>query len=125
MKRLNLSGWKPRRGFWKSLDMALEGIDTRGISVILVDGEYMKGLKKRFFGKEELSDVLTFVYDGVKEVIVCPEYLDFNEVEVARRIIHGILHALGYDHKVKTKVKEMEDLEKRILENFLSIFRKT
>ncbi|MEO0138455.1 MAG: rRNA maturation RNAse YbeY [candidate division WOR-3 bacterium] len=125
MKRLNLSGWKPRRGFWRSLEAALRGINTRGIRVILVDGEYMKGLKKTFFGKEELSDVLTFVYDGVKEVVVCPEYLNFDEVEVAKRIIHGILHALGYDHKVKTKVKEMEGLEELILEDFLSLFCKT
>lgn len=119
-----MSGWKPRRGFWKSLETALEGINTRGVNVILVDGEYMRRLKKRFFGKGELSDVLTFIYD-VKEVIVCPEYLGFEEVEVARRIIHGILHALGYDHKVKTKAKEMEDLEKRILEKFINLFRKT
>jgi rRNA maturation RNase YbeY len=29
--------------------------------------------------------------------------------------VHGILHLLGYDHKEKTDVAEMEALEKKIL----------
>jgi len=118
LKRINLTNWKPRKGFWKCVDRALKDFDTRGITVVFVDLGYIKDIKGKILGIEEGADVLTFVYDGFKEVLVCPEFLDFNEVEVARRIIHGVLHALGYDHKIESKVGKMEEMETKALEAF-------
>ena len=88
----------------------------------MVDGDYIRRLKREFFGEDKTADVLTFVFDNVKEVVVCPEHLGYDEVEVARRIIHGILHALGYDHKVETKRANMERLENKVMAKFLKHF---
>jgi ssRNA-specific RNase YbeY (16S rRNA maturation enzyme) len=118
LKRLNLTSWKPKRGFWVCINEALKGLDTRGITLIFVDLEYIKRVKREIFGVEEGADVLTFVYDKVREVLVCPEFLKFDEVEVARRIIHGVLHALGYDHKVESKAGKMEEMENFVMEIF-------
>ncbi len=118
LKRINLTNWKPRRRFWACINRALENLDTNTVTLVFVDLEYVRKLKREIMGLEEGADVLTFVYDGIKEVLVCPEFLNFNEIEIARRIIHGVLHALGYDHKIKSKALIMEKLEEGALEVF-------
>jgi len=117
---VNLSEWKPEEGFLSAVRLAFEdvGVDTSGITVALVDGEYMASLKERFFGERTTTDVLTFVYDDVREVVVCPSHLRYDPYEVARRIFHGVLHALGYDHKVRSKAPKMERMERALMEAF-------
>ncbi len=117
---VNLSEWEPGESFLSAVSQAFEdaGIDTSGITVALVDGEYMASLKERFFGERATTDVLTFVYDDVREVVVCPSHLRYDPHEVARRIFHGVLHALGYDHKVKSKAPKMERVERALMEAF-------
>jgi len=119
-----LSKWEPDEKFKEALFRALEetNVNTKGITVALVDGNYMASLKERFFGVRETTDVLTFTYDDVKEVVVCPSFLKNDPYEIARRIFHGILHALGYDHKVKTKAPKMKKLEKILMETFRKYF---
>ncbi len=118
LKRINLTNWKPRRGFWACINRALENFDTNNVTLVFVDLEYVRKLKRDIMGLEEGADVLTFVYDDIKEVLVCPEFLNFDELEIARRIIHGVLHALGYDHKIEGKALIMEKLEEEALEVF-------
>ncbi|NPA80163.1 MAG: hypothetical protein GXO29_03840 [Thermotogae bacterium] len=120
MEFVNLSDWEPDEKLKEAVLGALEdvGVDAGGITVAFVDRDYMASLKERFFGVKESTDVLTFTYDDVREVVVCPAHLGYDPHEIARRIFHGILHALGHDHKVKSKAPKMEKLEKALMEAF-------
>ncbi len=121
---VNLTDWRPPRGFWEAVRRSFErvGIDPEGITVAFVDEDYMASLKGRYFGERKPSDVLTFRYNGVREVVICPSFLKHDEYEIARRIFHGVLHALGYDHKVRTREREMERLETALMEGFKDLF---
>ena len=120
MEIVNLSGWNPPEGFVNVIEDILRGfeIDTEGITVAFVTGDYMAELKERFFGERRTTDVLTFVYDDVKEVVICPSHLNYDPHEIVRRVFHGILHAIGYDHKVKSKAPKMERLESELMKAF-------
>jgi probable rRNA maturation factor len=101
------------------------------LSVALLKREKIKELNKKYLGRNYLTDVLSFSLLGKArakprtknifgEIIICPEEVLRNaskikenfEKELARVLIHGILHLLGYDHvKKKKEAKLMEKKE--------------
>ncbi|GEM_PF-4594837 len=86
-----------------------------GFSVAFVEEEEISSLNKSYRGKNEPTDVLSFSYPGgdiLGEVIVCPAKV--VEGNFYRILVHGVLHALGYNHG-----EEMESREKHLLENKL------
>ena len=81
-----------------------EGIDgKKEMSIAFVSQERMQELNKKYRGKDATTDVLSF---PDTEIIICPKELQTNskrfgvsfEQELARIVIHGILHLLGYNH---------------------------
>ena len=99
------------------------------ISIIFTTEDHIKELNKEFRKKNSSTDVLSFVLENkplLGEIYVCPEYIqkEYNEEEVLRDIVHGILHLLGDDHKrsFDPKSKEKENMfvkQENILENIL------
>jgi len=104
------------------------------LSVVLVGKERIKRLNKEFLKKDRPTDVLAFpeneeLLKRIKpkeknyplgEIVICPEQIrknaqDFKmifEKELARVLIHGILHLLGYDHeKTVSQAKKMKEKE--------------
>ena len=98
------------------------------VSIAFVDDEQMTELNKKFRGKGKTTDVLTFPADdsyGDPESTGRPLGDIVISVDQARRqaadekhslatevrylIVHGVLHALGYDHE--TDKGEMNALE--------------
>ena len=103
-----------------------EKINLYEISVIFTSDIYVSDLKKRFFLKDEWTDVIAFpLHSNKKEKIEGEIYISmptakqnadkFNqayEKEVARLIIHGVLHLLDYSdqsYKEKQTMSKMED----------------
>ena len=92
-----------------------------GLSIALLGQGRMRKLNKKYRGKNRTTDVLSFGgKEGFWEVVVCLKEIKKNakkynstfEKELARILIHGILHLLGYDHEVSEKgAKEMEKKE--------------
>lgn len=89
------------------------------LSIALVGEGRIKELNKKYRGKNRATDVLSFCYDDSGEIVICfavvkrnaRKYnLTFKE-ELARVLIHGILHLLGYGHE-KSK-KGAEKMEKK------------
>jgi len=106
-----------------------------GLSVVLVGEGRMRKLNRRYRKKNKVTDVLAFdqnqkskiknqkfpILHGNKvelgEIVIClrevkknaKKYnLDYKK-ELARVLIHGILHLLGYEHEKSEKgAKEME-----------------
>ena len=106
-----------------------EKINLYEISVIFTSDIYVSDLKKRFFLKDEWTDVIAFpLHSNKKEKIEGEIYISmptakqnadkFNqayEKEVARLIIHGVLHLLDYSDQSYKGKKTMSKMEENIL----------
>lgn len=94
------------------------------ISVVLVDGKYMKKINGQYRDKNIATDVLAF--EDLDEIFICPQVVEknakensitFNE-ELTRVFIHGIFHLKGYDHELVDKeAEEMKRVENNLLKN--------
>ena len=107
------------------------------LSIALIGPGKMRGLNKKYLGKNRVTDVLAFgeilnskfkiqKLDelGLGEIVICLREVKKNakkfkssfEKELARVLIHGILHLVGYDHEKNEKEAEkMEEKEKKYL----------
>jgi probable rRNA maturation factor len=94
------------------------------LSIAFVDDEAMRELNRRFRRKNKTTDVLTFRGDGplLGEIVISVDQARRQATdekhslatEVRYLILHGILHAMGYDHE--TDHGEMNALEMRTRE---------
>jgi len=108
------------------------------LNIILVGQGRIKKLNKKYRGKNKVTDVLSFPSRENKkefiiplkekkklgEVVICLRRVgknakrydsDFKE-ELARVLIHGILHLLGYEHeKSEVEAKKMKKKEEYYL----------
>ncbi len=116
-----------------------EGVDDDiEISVVFIESDEMRQINNQYRHKDKSTDVLSFgeikdFYDPDKfilpEILICSEEVSKNaqeygvsfEEELAKVLIHGILHLLGFDHERGDKEEE-EMLNKQ--EKYLSIFFK-
>jgi rRNA maturation RNase YbeY len=90
--------------------LAAEGREDVEVSVALLADEDMRELNRRYLGKDVPTDVIAFalgeggdlvgdVYVGVEQARRQAEELGLAvEEELARLVIHGVLHVLGHDH---------------------------
>ena len=112
---------------------ALRGLDrlshvVSDVSIAIVDDTAMQGLNKRFRRKNRTTDVLTFPADEtyadpkskgrpLGDIVIsidqarrqAAEEKHSLATEIRYLILHGLLHALGYDHE--TDKGEMNALE--------------
>ena len=66
------------------------------ISIVLVGRKRIRDLNKKYRKKDAATDVLSFG-DGLNEIVICPAIVKTKE-ELAKVLVHGILHILGYEH---------------------------
>ena len=94
------------------------------VSIALVDDDAMKKLNRTYRHKNKTTDVLTFPGEGsyAGDIVICVDQARRQSVtekhslatEVRYLILHGVLHALGYDHE--TDQGEMNELELEVRE---------
>ena len=118
--------------------ISTEGVEAADILVVLTTDKILINLKKKFFNKEHLTDVIAFRMNEYEEEKVEGEiYISIPQVEknakefdqsypkeLARIIIHGSLHLLNYDDatpddKIKMTEKENFYLNKTDWSNLL------
>ena len=97
------------------------------ITVRIVDVEEGQSLNRDYRQKDYATNVLTFDYQHQPVVmadlvlcapVVAQEALDQRitlEAHYAHLLVHGTLHAQGYDHEDDAQAVQMEALESRIL----------
>jgi rRNA maturation RNase YbeY len=96
------------------------------LDIILLDNEKIAALKARFFKKKTEPNVISFPEPAhfphpetkkryLGEVYLNRDILSRSPDRAKLLLAHGILHLLGYDHKKKADIAEMEGLEKKIL----------
>lgn len=98
------------------------------ISLAFVTPAVIKKMNLAYRGKNEVTDVLSFEGEGAcpatgGEIVICLSRAKQQaraagwpmKNEVAKLLIHGYLHLLGYDHIKLREAKRMEALENNIL----------
>jgi len=110
--------------------------ENADLSIVLVGSRRIRKLNKDYRGKNKVTDVLSFStskkdeknlffnVNNLGEIIICLREIkktakrtgsNFKK-ELARCLIHGILHLLGYEHeKSKEGAKKMEKKQKKYL----------
>ena len=108
---------------------AARHLKIRGQGVLVVafiDQRTMRALNRRFLQRAGLTDVLSFRYDRepvVGEVLVSPAFarryttahgLAYRD-ELARYVIHGLLHWVGHHDRTQRQRRRMRELEDQLL----------
>lgn len=103
------------------------------LTIRFVDAQEGRTLNRDYRGKDYATNVLTFAYNEGEQVaddeptradiVLCTDVLEREateqqktiEAHTAHLIVHGVLHAQGYDHDDDDEATEMESLETGIL----------
>jgi probable rRNA maturation factor len=99
------------------------------LTVRFVDASEGRTLNRTYRGKDYATNVLTFAYAETEDdpvagdLILCCPVVENEAAEqgkalnahYAHLIVHGTLHAQGYDHEADEDAREMEALEAEIL----------
>ena len=106
------------------------------VSVMVTDDETVRGLNREFAGEDAFTDVLSFSQREGEDLVGPPgSVAPLGEViiaypqaarqasergrsveeEVARLLIHGTLHLLGYDHAEPEEERRMHAREEELL----------
>ena len=100
------------------------------LTIRFVDAEEGRTLNREYRGKDYATNVLTFAYTEDEDsevtqadIILCTDVLQREaeeqtkpvEAHAAHLVVHGVLHAQGYDHETDEEAAEMEALEVEIL----------
>ena len=97
------------------------------ITVRIVDGDEGLALNRDFRGQDHATNVLTFPYDDAPllsaDLVLCAPVVEAEAAaqgialaaHYAHLIVHGALHAQGFDHERSAEAKKMEARESEIL----------
>jgi probable rRNA maturation factor len=97
------------------------------IAVRIVDAEEGRTLNREYRGKDYATNVLTFDYAHEPvvgaDLVICAEVVEKEAAEMgiplldhyAHMLVHGTLHAQGYDHEEDDEAECMEARESEIL----------
>lgn len=97
------------------------------IAAAFVTDDRMQELNKMYRGKDKVTDVLSFSYvddeyaETLGDVVISPEQARRQAEEGLRHelvtlLVHGILHAFGYDHETEEDASVMFPLQDKIID---------
>ena len=104
------------------------------LTIRIVDAAEGQTLNRDYRGKDYATNVLTFAYNEGEElaedepvqadIVLCTDVLQREaeeqkktlEEHAAHLVVHGVLHAQGYDHEHDEEADEMEQFERDIME---------
>jgi len=104
------------------------GLERPGqITVRIVGAEEGRALNRDFRGKDYATNVLTFDYshrpEVVADLVLCAPVVELEAVDLgvslqahyAHLLVHGCLHAQGFDHETDADAAAMEARESEVL----------
>lgn len=117
---------------WLSSVIKIEKHKEGELTVVFCDDAYLHSLNLKFLGHDYLTDILTFNYnvggeingdicisiDRVKENAL--KYNNTFERELARVLVHGVLHLCGYKDQTQAQKSDMRTKENFYLSSFFS-----
>ncbi len=117
--------WLPRHKVVKWIRAALDA--PAEITVRIVGAEEGQMLNREFRAKDYATNVLTFDYSHepviVADLVLCAPVVEREaaeqqitlEAHYAHLLVHGALHAQGFDHEIDADAHEMEAHETEVL----------
>jgi probable rRNA maturation factor len=102
------------------------------ITIIFGNDSLLTRLKKEFFQKDQLTDVIAFRLNDYElpeiegEIYIslprakenAKLYKETYDKEILRLIVHGCLHLIGFDDRTKLEKLEMTTMENKVLKLF-------
>ncbi|HEX7385236.1 MAG TPA: rRNA maturation RNase YbeY [Burkholderiaceae bacterium] len=97
------------------------------LTVRVVGADEGRALNREFRGKDHATNVLTFAYESepvvVADLVLCAPVVEREAREqrldlaahYAHLLVHGALHAQGWDHERATEARAMESRESAVL----------
>jgi len=97
------------------------------VSFIFCSDEYLQKLNMKYLKHKDLTDVITFEYNErdliLGDIFISSERVKENskkykvsfKEELARVMIHGLLHLMGYKDKKKNEILIMRKLENEFI----------
>ena len=123
----NLTDFPVDKGFFLGVAKKVlkgENKELENLSVVFVSTQEIQKGNKKYRNKNKPTDVLSFKKNSdfkgdFSEVIICPEIVREKAIgsklslkkELARTLIHGVLHSIGYNHETSTR--DAETMEKK------------
>lgn len=109
------------------------GVRKSDISVIFVDSRYCKSINKKYLNHNSETDVISFTIE-TKPVLEGEIYINLDQAkkqaeefgvnfsnEVARLVVHGALHLIGYDDKTKRDRQRMNLVQERHVRHWFPV----
>jgi probable rRNA maturation factor len=116
---------------WAKSALSLAGNQQATLNYIFLAPDEAQHLNRQYRKKNYATNVLTFNLadspsDTVSDIVICPAVVKKEakdqkktyKAHLAHMVVHGTLHALGYDHENKADAAQMEALEIAILKRF-------
>jgi probable rRNA maturation factor len=119
----------PRQQIRRWVKSTLKTVHREDVALtfIFMDPTAARDLNKQFRKKNYATNVLTFNLDeATADIVICMQVVKQEAKEqrkplqshLAHMVIHGTLHAVGFDHEVKTDANTMESAEIQVLARF-------
>jgi probable rRNA maturation factor len=116
---------------WAKSAMSQAGARNAALSFVFLAPDQAQAVNRQYRKKNYATNVLTFNLadpqcDPVADIVICPNVVKREAKEqkktykahLAHMVVHGTLHALGFDHENKADAAQMEALEITILKRF-------
>ena len=100
------------------------------LTLRFVDTREARALNRAFRARDYATNVLTFDYGSANmvhaDIVICVPVIEREaaaqkkdvHAHFAHMVVHGVLHAHGFDHEIERQAEQMESLERRILARF-------
>jgi probable rRNA maturation factor len=96
------------------------------VAIIIVSKRRIQKMNKDYRHIPEPTDVLTFVGDDVYlgDIVICYDvaaqkakaHQQTTEDYMRFCIVHGLLHAAGFDHQTKASYQSMMEIQERLIQ---------
>lgn len=113
---------------WLKHIISLENKLTGNLNFIFCTDEYLLEINKKYLQHDYYTDIITFPMSTSDEVISGDIYISIDRIrenaekskekfekELARVIVHGVLHLAGLDDKTQEQVSAMRSKEDKYL----------
>ena len=116
-------------------------INNAKISIVFCSDNFLSNLKKKYFNKNQYTDVIAFQMNEVSDRSLDGEiYISLDralensktfkepyEKEIIRLVIHGCLHLIGFDDQSFKEKQNMTKMEDKFLTlgNWKKLFKKS
>ncbi|MBL8377494.1 MAG: rRNA maturation RNase YbeY [Burkholderiales bacterium] len=120
-----VAGIPPRRDLFRWIRAACDCVPAQ-LTLRVVNASEARALNRNYRARDYAPNVLTFAYGGdppAADVVICAQVAaqeareqgKTREAHYAHLTVHGVLHALGMDHRTLREARVMEGRETAIL----------